>query len=172
MVPGVPCVSRGKWEWESDNLCRHVLALRKQPNFQNAVFCEDRFEKIPVLYAHLTYKMMSNVFRMGRSTNSVAWKLAKCAKLILVFYGFRVAIKSSLHVEHWILRYVNLHALFFLLWLARFQPFGPSWFFDCHWTNNTSELTCDFHDVWARDTYLVKFETIINNAEFRKKSWI
>ena len=85
MVPGVPCVSRGKWEWECDNLCCHVLALRKQPNFQNAVFCEDRFEKIPVLYAHLTYKMMSSVFGMGRSTNSVAWKLAKCAKLILVF---------------------------------------------------------------------------------------
>ena len=72
MVPGVPCVSRGKWERECDNLCCHVLALRKQPNFQNAVFCEDRFEKIPVLYAHLTYKMMSSVFGMGRSTNSVA----------------------------------------------------------------------------------------------------
>ena len=109
-------------------------------------------------------------FRNGPVHELCSLKASQMCKAHTSFcVGFRVAIKSSLHVEHWILRYVNLHALFFLLWLVRFQPFGPSWFFHCYWTNNTSELTCDFHDVWARDTYLVKFETIINNAEFRKK---
>ncbi|RMX43605.1 hypothetical protein pdam_00020604, partial [Pocillopora damicornis] len=38
----------------------------------NTVFCEDRVVKIPGLYAHLTYKMMSSVFGMGRSMNSIA----------------------------------------------------------------------------------------------------
>ena len=56
MVPGVPCVNRGNGGWESNNLCYHVLALRKQHNLKNVLFCEDRFAKIPVLYAHLTYK--------------------------------------------------------------------------------------------------------------------
>ena len=59
-------------------------AFLAQVDESAAVFFEDRFAKIPVLNAHLTYKMMSSVFGMGRSTNSMAWKLAKCAKFILL----------------------------------------------------------------------------------------
>ena len=83
-------VARGVAESNSSFLSEpivnyHALALRKQHNLQKVVFCEDRFAKISVLYARFTYKMMSSVFGMGQSTNSIAWKLAKCAKLILVF---------------------------------------------------------------------------------------
>ena len=81
MVSGVPCVNRGNWGWECDSLCYHVLAFRKQHNLQNAVFCEGRIAKIPVLCAHLTYKMMSSVFGMGRSTNSIAWKASQMCKV-------------------------------------------------------------------------------------------
>ena len=52
--------------------CYHTLAHREQYILLNAVFCEDRLAKIPVLYAHLTHKMMSSVFGMSRSTNSIA----------------------------------------------------------------------------------------------------
>ena len=34
----------------------HVLAIPKQHNLKNAVVCEDCFEKIDVLYTHVTYK--------------------------------------------------------------------------------------------------------------------
>ena len=50
----------------------HTLAHREQYILLNAVFCEDRLAKIPVLYAHLTHKMMSSVFGMSWSTNSIA----------------------------------------------------------------------------------------------------
>ena len=74
--------TRMRWE------CVIILSLLVNNVFQhillNAVFCEDRLAKIPVLYAHLTHKMISSVFGMGRSTNSIAWKLAECAKFILV----------------------------------------------------------------------------------------
>ena len=40
----------------SANSCYYGVALRKQHNLHNAVFYEDRFAKIHVLYAHLTYK--------------------------------------------------------------------------------------------------------------------
>ena len=40
----------------SANSIYYRLALRKQHNLQNALFHEDRFAKIHVLYDHLTYK--------------------------------------------------------------------------------------------------------------------
>ena len=62
-----------------------MLAISKQHNLQNTVLREDRFRKTDVLYAHLVYKrhtvrgrpheMLPSVSGMGRSTNSVAWKL-------------------------------------------------------------------------------------------------
>ena len=92
IVPGVPCVNRGNWGWESSNFGYYSLFVHNI-NLQNAVFYEVRVAKIPVLYAHLRYKCtrfrgrptLNNVerFGMGRSTNSLAEKPGKCAKFIM-----------------------------------------------------------------------------------------
>lgn len=74
MVPGVPSGERGNSPGDENN---RVLALREQRNWQNAVFSEESFEKNHP-FTLISHSEMPSVFGTGWSTNSIAWKLAKC----------------------------------------------------------------------------------------------
>ena len=87
-VRGGPNGKHGNWGWELNRL----LVLRKQ-QLRNAVFCKESF-----VFTFLTYKM-SSVFGTGQSTNSMAWKLAKWAKFVLVLMNTQLLKKSRIFVN-------------------------------------------------------------------------
>ena len=90
--------------WKLGMRLNRVLVLR-----------EKQLQK--ALFSLAWHKKMSSVFGTGRSTNSMAWKLAKCAKFVLVLTNTQMLKKSRIFVNriwkvrqstsNWIVRILN-----------------------------------------------------------------
>lgn len=113
-------------------------------------------------------------------------------KLSLFLCWLSSCHKSSSHVEHRILRHVNLHVMFLLIWLVRFEPSGPSWFFllsfdqsDCRivvwfpWRLGAWHISCfRFDNIYhprtahAGKNFSREFRSWLPENSPRQKLWI
>ena len=106
IVLGAPSKKHEDWGW--DKILFSFFANNK---FQNASFCKES------LFPLVWHTKMSSVFGTGRSTNSMAWKIAKWARFVLVLTIIHMLKKSRIFVyriwkvrqttSNWIVRIPN-----------------------------------------------------------------